>query len=271
MRINLFRRSMTAVLALGAFLTAQKPAVASHAWGNYHWARTANPFTIVLGDNVSATWDAHLTLASSDWSQSTVLDTLVKSGNVLNTKNCKPTAGRVEVCNSSYGNNGWLGIAQIWISGGHITQGIVKLNDYYFNQPRYNTPAWRQFVTCQEVGHTFGLGHQDENFNNTNLGSCMDYTSDPTSNQHPNQHDYAQLESIYSHLDSTTTIGNAVPPQGQPPAMTDLELTGPAQWGKLVASSKNGRLQVFEADFGHGHKIITFVTWADGVERGRGE
>jgi hypothetical protein len=39
---------------------------------------------------------------------------------------------------------------------------------------------------CQEVGHTFGLDHQDENFNNTNLGTCMDYTNDPSTNQHPN-------------------------------------------------------------------------------------
>ncbi len=32
---------------------------------------------------------------------------------------------------------------------------------------------------CQEIGHDFGLDHQDENFNNPNLGTCMDYTNDP--------------------------------------------------------------------------------------------
>ena len=54
-------------------------------------------------------------------------------------------------------------------------------------------------VTCQEIGHTFGLDHQDENFTNTNLGTCMDYTNDPSTNQHPNQHDYDELASIYGH------------------------------------------------------------------------
>ena len=59
-------------------------------------------------------------------------------------------------------------------------------------------------MICQEIAHDFGLDHQDENFSNPNLGTCMDYTSDPEgppSNEHPNQHDYDQLESIYSHLD----------------------------------------------------------------------
>jgi len=28
-------------------------ASATHSWGGYHWARTANPFTIKLGNNVS--------------------------------------------------------------------------------------------------------------------------------------------------------------------------------------------------------------------------
>jgi hypothetical protein len=92
-----------------------------------------------------------------------------------------------EVCNWKYGNNGWLGLAQIWISGGHITQGVSKNNDTYFDTSTYDTPAWRQFVTCQEIGHTFGLGHQDEDFYNANLGSCMDYTVNPILNQHPDR------------------------------------------------------------------------------------
>jgi hypothetical protein len=30
-----------------------------------------------------------------------------------------------------------------------------------------------------EVGHTFGLDDQDENFNNENFGTCMHYARDP--------------------------------------------------------------------------------------------
>jgi hypothetical protein len=173
-------------------------------WRGYHWARTSNPFTLKLGDNVDGKWDTYLRTTSADWTNSEVLDTTVVNGGAK-PRNCRATAGRVEVCNASYGNNGWLGIASIWLSGSHITQGTVKVNDIYFNSGSYNTPAWRNLVMCQEVGHTLGLDHQDDDFNNANLETCMDYTNLPESNQHPNTHDYDQLVSIYAHADSTTT------------------------------------------------------------------
>jgi hypothetical protein len=47
---------------------------------------------------------------------------------------------------------------------------------------------------CQEVGHTLGLDHQDDVFDNPTLRTCMDYTSDPSTSQHPNRHDYEELE-----------------------------------------------------------------------------
>lgn len=265
---NLSSRPTLVSTAL-ALLIVPPPIRANHSWGNYHWARTSNPFTIRLGDNVNAVWDSHLTIASGDWSQSTVLNTSVVAGGTTQ-RRCRPTSGRVEVCNDTYGNNGWLGIAQIWASGSHITQGIVKLNDTYFNTPTYNTGAWRQLVMCQEIGHTFGLDHQDENFNNANLGTCMDYTSNPSSNQHPNAHDYNQLQNIYGHLDGTTTVGMSTGGQGQPPAMSDIDFEGPKQWGRKVRESGNGRAELYELDFGNGNKIFTFVTWIEGAERGRG-
>lgn len=233
---------------------------ANHSWGGYHWARTSNPFTVKLGDNVSSTWDSYLSTASSDWSQSTVLNTNVVAGQ-SSKRRCGPTSGRVEVCNSTYGNNGWLGVAQIWLSGTHITQGTVKMNDTYFNTATYNKPEWRQMVVCQEVGHTFGLDHQDENFNNANLGTCMDYTSNPLgppSNLHPNKHDYDELVTIYTHLDSTTTVGQTI---NHPSAMTDVDYENVNQWGRLVRESRDHGQSVYELDFGAGRKIVSFVTW----------
>jgi hypothetical protein len=141
------------------------------------------------------------------------------------------------------------------------------LNDYYFDQPTYNTTAWRNLVSCQEVGHTIGLDHQDENFDNPNLGTCMDYTNNPSTNQHPNSHDYQELVDIYSHLDSSTTVGLSADHEATngepPPAMNDIELKGPGQWGKQLKASPDGRHMLFELDFGNGHKVFTFVTWAN--------
>ncbi|MEP6760039.1 MAG: hypothetical protein ABJA93_01570 [Sporichthyaceae bacterium] len=257
MRIKLLAVAATAALTTMATLLTGSPAQANHSWGGYHWARTSNPFTIALGDNVTSAWDYYLSVASSDWSQSTVLDTTVTAGSV-NPKTCKATLGRVQVCNAAYGQRGWLGIASINITGGsHITQGTVKLNDSYFALAQYNTPAYRAFVTCQEVGHTLGLDHQDENFTNPNLGTCMDYTNAPSTNQHPNKHDYDQLVAIYSHLDSTSTVGSSAATTGKGQVGNDE-----SSWGRQVEGSRAWGHSTFVRDFGGGNKVITFVTWA---------
>ena len=235
-------------------------AYANHSWGGYHWARTSSPLLLQIGDAVNTgAWDAALNLASQDWSLSSVLDTSVVPS-AVNPKTCKPVNGRVGVCNSKYGNNGWLGIAQIWITGGeHITQGVVKLNDTYFNTSKYNKPEWRNLVMCQEIGHTFGLDHQDENFSNPNLGTCMDYTDVPSSNQHPNQHDYDQLEAIYAHLDSVNTATSLTLSL----RARDVDVADRAEWGKEVRKDSKGNSSVYRRNLGKGEEVFTFVIWAD--------
>lgn len=251
-----------------AFVAAPTQVSATHSWGGYHWARISNPFTLKLGDNVTSQWDSILDTTVTDWSGSTVLDLQKVTG--AGTKRCKPTPGMVQVCNDRYGNNGWLGIAQIWLSGTHITQGATKLNDTYFNTAPYNTTAWRNLVMCQEVGHTFGLDHQDETFDNANLGTCMDYTNNPGTNQHPNAHDYEELGIIYGHNDSTTTVAQAAASAAALPRdMVEHDYNVRSQWGKLVRESKNGLKEVYVLDFGQGHKLVTFVRWAEGEGRGR--
>ncbi len=49
-----------------------------------------------------------------------------------------------------------------------------------------------------------------------------------------------------------------------PPAMNQIRLDGPGQWGKLVGGTSNGGglVSVYELDFGNGWKIITHVSWA---------
>lgn len=265
--ISHFYRKAFAVALVALFVgVSAMSANANNWWGwsgiegeyGYHWARTANPFTLKLGDNVSSAWDGYLAKAASDWSLSSMLDTVIVPG-TKNPRSCKPTIGRVEVCNSAYGSNGWLGIASVWASGKHIVQGTVKMNDTYFAWPAYNTPAWRNLVMCQETGHTLGLDHQDENFTNTPLGTCMDYSNDPTLNQHPNQHDYDMLETMYAHLDISTTVGQSV----SHGAMPDIDHSDPGAWGREIRTSSDGRASLYERDLGNGNKVFTFVFWAD--------
>jgi hypothetical protein len=270
----------TILLPVGLLLTAS-PALSHHSWSTYHWARTSNPFTLKLGDNVDDKWDGYLRKAAgpvdgNDWSDSAVLDAEVISGGTR-PKNCRPTSGRVEVCNARYGNTGWLGLAQIWITDSHITQGVVKLNDTYFLMTKYNTPAWRALGVCHEVGHTFGLDHQDEIFNNDNLGSCLDYTDDPDgtpgssndpSNERPNEHDYVQLELIYDpeleggvgHLDESTTLAAAA---RATPSRRDGG-NSPADWGRPVDFTADGKPHIYLKRLGPRTWLQTHVTWIEG-------
>ena len=248
MRRILISLAAAAVVA-GVFAAT---AAATHSWGNYHWARTSNPFTLKVGDNVTDTayssWESALDLAIADWSRSSKLD-LVEVAGATAPRKCRPTSGRVEVCNATYGANGWLGLAQIWLSGGHISQGVAKMNDTYFNSTRYSTAAERH-VMCQEVGHDFGLGHQDES--GADLNTCMDYAN-ALDNPSPNQHDYDQLDLIYAHTDSSNSYAKTEATDGGTPVRVD----------------RNDRIKdsVVTEHFRDGSMRITHIFWAVGSPR----
>jgi hypothetical protein len=246
------RRLIALAAAVIGVSVLAAPAAANHSWGNYHWARTANPFTVPLGDNVSNTaysnWEGALQEASSDWSQSSVLDSPVVEGTAKG-KNCRAVEGTAQVCNGRYGFNGWLGIATIWLSGPHIVKATTKLNDSYFDSPSYSYTAERH-VMCQEIGHDFGLDHQDES--GADLNTCMDYST-ALDNPSPNAHDYEQLETIYAHLDSSSTVQQSFPDEAAPVAVE--------RWDRIHSS------EIVE-HYGNGFAKVTHVTWAlDGPGR----
>jgi hypothetical protein len=251
-------RITKAALAGVAIAVAAGPAVATHSWSTYHWKRTTPQLAIQTGDNVDSRWDSYLDVAIADWNKSTYIESGKVPGST-NPKNCRAVAGTIQVCNHTYGNNGWLGLASISLSGGHISQGTTKVNDTYYNTARYNTPAWRAAVMCQEIGHDYGLGHQDEDSSTDLTESCMDYTSVPEGNEHPDAHDYEQLTTIYGgHQESgmSTLSSRAV-------GAADIGDT-PATWGRPVRFDRQGRPNVYERIDGPGMKTITHVTWAIG-------
>jgi hypothetical protein len=243
-----------------ALVVAAVPLFATHSWNGYHWARTANPFTLQLGDNMTtAQWKTLLQTTSGDWNASNVLDTRIVLG-ASGTKRCKMVAGTTQVCNGTYGYNGWLGLATINVTPDkHITQGSAKMNDSYFNLARYNNSAEKLHVVCQEVAHTFGLAHQSES--GASLNTCMDYyqnTSDSdTKSTKPNQHDFDELNEIYSHLDSMTTLASSTAAS----AGADVDDNDPNSWGQLVSQSRNGRSSTYERANRDASFTITHVFW----------
>ena len=159
------RRLVLSLVVLAGTLTLSSGARADHAWGSVPLGPDQNPFALRTGDNVTSAWTRLPGRSHQRLESSTVLD-LVKVSGAAKGKNCRPTAGRIEVCNAAYGNNGWLGIAQIWATGAHITQAVAKMNDTYFNTAHLQHAGLAALVMCQEIAHDFGLDHQDENFNN---------------------------------------------------------------------------------------------------------
>lgn len=256
-----FRRA-TLLAATAVLLAVALPAstIANHSWGGYHWARSANPLQLNLGNATASDWKTSFGIASADWSKSSVLNTSIVPSSV-DPRKCRATSGQVNVCSKRYGYNGWLGVARIWADGSHIQQATVKLNDSYFASPIYDTPEWRNVVMCQEIGHAFGLDHQDEVFGNADLGTCMDYSNNPDPNQHPNDHDYEELQKIYEHLDGGSSGGDEPPNKGRGKKPKGQGIDQSA-WGRRVAVSNNGHTSVHVLKVGGGKRIVTFVIWA---------
>ena len=302
-------RAGAATLALAA---VGAPAVASHSWSTYHWNTTAKnaPFDVYV--NVASHW--RQTVDSSGTSRDLVADAVADwndpagastaphtkahrdraatydgtpaddylapsqaSGQGGSPALCDPIAGAIYVCSSAYGANGWLGLATIWAEGSHITQGTTKLNDTYHGSGTYASYSWRASVTCQEIGHDFGLGHQDENSRNDTSGSCMEYTSNPAGNETPDWHDFDQLQTIYqAHLNGTEGSGGGGgrpgrAGSGDPFAFRELGTppsaaadNGERGWGRIVGYDSEGRPNRFEKHLdGDVHKI-THVRWVPG-------
>jgi hypothetical protein len=87
----------------------------------------------------------------------------------------------------------------------------------------------------------------------------MDYTNipdGPPSKLHPNQHDYDELVTIYSHADSSSTVG------ATPAAAAQAAGDAPSSWGTRVRGPAAHGVATYVRDLGHGQTNITFVLWA---------
>ena len=241
-----------ALLLVGAWPQA---ATANHPWEKYHWARKSNPMAIHIIDSMSSSWDARLNAVNSDWNQSSVLQNVIEAGSAKAAvrSQCPFVKGKIRACNANYGGNGWLGLAEISIVGGHIIEGRAKQNEYYFSKPGYNTEEARRHVLCQEIGHLFGMAHNRRSGLAGPTGMNDVAGINNSTYESPNAHDYALLENIYtSHKDGSTSISSK-----------SGETAGQAEPGEDPSGRRNGGSSYFVREAGNGVTIVTHVLWAD--------
>ena len=89
------RQTVGLLIVALAVVAFQVSPSANHRWRRFHWARTANPFNVTLGDNLTSPWSTggYLSTASTDWSTPTGgwpmvlsgLKTLLETGESLTT------------------------------------------------------------------------------------------------------------------------------------------------------------------------------------------
>ena len=72
------------------------------------------------------------------------------------------------------------------------------MNEHYLLNADYDE---RLYTMCHEIGHGFGLPHTDENFNNKDLGNCLDYTNTPSNNLRPGDANCVRLLEMYGAVD----------------------------------------------------------------------
>jgi len=285
-----FLKHVARVAVLGALAAAvtAAPAQAKHSWAGWHWERAANPAQLQLIDNttdesgrLSQNWPVLLTGVVSDWTASSVLDVTARPADVVQVatrETCAPLTGFIRTCNVDNPDLTWLGLAVVLndpLAGDdHVVAASAMVNDNWFRTPLYDTTAARH-VLCQEVGHTFGLDHQDDS--GADLNTCMDY-ADALDNPSPNAHDYQQLEAIYSHLDGSGSGGGSANKGGKggggkggggkgggkgsaktPPSGMPFNL--PAGYHGTAGHRSGGHTETFVSQR-NGRTVVQFVAWA---------
>jgi len=165
-----------------------------------HWPENGKGLRVTIINALSPDWQSTFDIAVTDWNSGQPDAIEITKEMATYDKDCEAPDGKVAVCNGNYGDSQWRGVNEAMLNPrGKMVSSTARMNEYYlFNMEE---GAW-QYTMCHELGHTLGLGHPDENFNNPDLGNCMDYTNNLNANKHPDKSNYETLYEIYGPISS---------------------------------------------------------------------
>ena len=174
-----------ALLTLAIGIGAGSSAFASHRWYCWRYADTSINWYNGASGTYHNIFDEEAITDTDSWHNYTLID--------LTPVYSPGSTDHINAYNGYYGTTGWYGIAEVVSNNGcTVLEGRARLNQTYLDS---FTRTTREHVACQEVGHLFGLDHQD------NFTSCM---SNPQIDgqfvlnaPQPDEHDREMIDLIY--------------------------------------------------------------------------
>ena len=217
-----------------------------------------NGLSLTVINAMSPEWNEFFNQAISDWNAAPALNLKTEMASQPD-PDCKHIPGKLKACNDFYGMSGWSGLNEAWLTDNYIiTASTAKMNESYLKGKPFTE---KQYVTCHELGHGFGLPHRDTNPNNIDLGTCLDYTTNYGKNMHPDEVDFENLAKLYGpssrRLDEDDDDFEDLDPMAKPATMSRNR------------SYKDGRLlfksdtkEIYEEILSDGGRIISTLLLA---------
>lgn len=227
------------------------------------WANTGNGLRLDVINACSDDWQTFVQTAIANWDNGSPIDSLTLfSSREAYDPICEKVAGKLKICNGNYGDTRWRGLNEVLMSQrqGTIYASTARLNEFYLD---YESDAQKLYTCCHELGHGFGLPHWDEDFFNSDLGNCMDYTQRPEGSSTPDDSNFLYLAQLYGGRDVSTdldiTADEAVIAFGErePTKTTVIGNNEKINLGVRNLLETGGPLQYSGHNFLRGHNITT--------------
>jgi len=210
------------------------------------WETNNGKLELVVENALDDHWTPYLNEYVTKWDNGKPDSLSLTISRVMVDKACKPSFGKLKVCNGDYGKTTWEGLNLSLVQEGFIRWSTSRMNDYFLSS---GSEATKLYTMCHELGHGFGLSHSDEDYYNRNRGDCMDYTHQPEGNLSTGRSNHQTLKRVYGYNSSKKHSQN--PTAGIPQHIIDKYFDIEEQ----VQHSEEGDVGHWIEDLGEGYHI----------------